>query len=127
MIEVKVQKSFITVSGHAGNGPPGHDIVCAAVSVLTQNLIKSIEDLTEDKIEYEISPGRVDIHYGNLSEKSKTLVDSFFIGVCAVAESCPENVMIKQAGPEPKPREGQKKLGSAPGGAERRKNEEKNL
>ena len=48
------------------------------VTALAQTLIKSIEDLTDDKIEYEISPGRVDIKYGNLSEKSKTLVDSFF-------------------------------------------------
>lgn len=95
MIEVNIQKQHITVSGHAGNGPPGQDIVCAAVSTLTQNLIKSILDLTEDKIEYGISPGRVDIHYGNLSEKSRTLVDSFFIGICVVAESYPENVMIK--------------------------------
>lgn len=95
MIEVSVCKDGITVAGHARHAPPGHDIVCAAVSVLAQNLIKSIEDLTEDKIEYDMSSGRVDIKYGNLSEKSKTLVDSFFIGICSVAESYPENVVIK--------------------------------
>lgn len=94
MIEVSVRKGSIAVTGHAKFAPPGQDIVCASISMLTQNLIKSIEDLTEDKIEYEISPGRVDIYYGNLSEESKTLVDSFFIGICMIANEYPENVRI---------------------------------
>lgn len=89
MIEVDVRKDGITVIGHAGYAPIGQDIVCAGVSTLTQNLIKSIEDLTADKIEYKISPGWVDIIYGDLSEASKTLVDSFFIGICGIAETYP--------------------------------------
>lgn len=94
MIEVSVRKDGITVSGHAGYAPAGQDIVCAGVTALTQTLIKSIEDLTEDKIQYSISPGRVDINYGNLSERSRTLVDSFFIGICKVADEYPDYVRI---------------------------------
>ena len=95
MIVVSVHQDGITATGHAGYAPPGQDIVCASVSTLAQNLIKSIEDLTEDKIKYDLSPGRVDIKYGNLSEKSKTLVDSFFIGIVLIANEYPENVTIK--------------------------------
>lgn len=95
MIAVSVRQDGITVTGHAGYAQPGHDIVCAAVSILTQNLIKSIEDLTDEKIEYSISPGKADIRYGNLSEKSKTLVDSFFIGICMIADEFPDHVRIK--------------------------------
>lgn len=94
MIEVSVRKDRIMVIGHAGYGPSGYDIVCAGVTALTQSLVRSIEDLTEDKIEYEISLGKADIRYGNLSEKSKTLVDSFFIGICAVASEFPDYVRI---------------------------------
>ena len=68
--------------------------MCAGVTALVQTLIRSIEDLTEDKIEYEISPGWVDIKYGNLSEKSRSLVDSFFIGICMIADEFPEYVRI---------------------------------
>ena len=92
MIEVSVRKDEIKISGHANYAVHGSDIVCAGVTALMQTLIKSIEDLTEDKMEYEISPGRVDIKYGDLSEKSKTLVDSFFIGICMIAEEFPESV-----------------------------------
>ena len=83
------------MTGHAGYAQPGHDIVCAAVSILTRNLIRSIEDLTAEKIEYSISPGKADIKYGNLSEKSRTLVDSFFIGICTIAGEYPDHVRIE--------------------------------
>lgn len=94
MIEVCVRKDGITVDGHAGYAQIGQDIVCAAVTTLTQTLIKSIEDLSDDRIKYSISPGWVDIHYRNLSEQSKTLVDSFFIGVSMIAGDYPEYVQI---------------------------------
>ncbi len=94
MIEVTVCKDEIKISGHANYAVSGSDIVCAGVTALVQTLIKSIEDLTDDKIEYEIFPGRVDIKYGNLSEKSRALVDSFFIGICMIADEFPEYVRI---------------------------------
>ena len=94
MIEVMVRDDHISVSGHAGYGPAGQDIVCAGVTALTQSLIKSINDLTADRIEYRISLGAADIKYGNLSEKAKVLVDSFFIGICMIADEFPENLRI---------------------------------
>lgn len=94
MIAVSVRKDGIEINGHAGYAETGKDIVCAGVTALTQTLIRSLEDLTRDEIEYEISPGRVDIHYGNLSEEGRLLVDSFFIGVCSIADEFPENVTI---------------------------------
>ena len=94
MIAVSVRKDGITVSGHANYAEAGKDIVCAGVSALIQTLIKSIGDLTEDKIEYEISPGRADIHYRDLSDAGKLLIDSFFIGVCQIADEFPDHVRI---------------------------------
>ena len=45
------------------------------------------------KIEYSISPGWADIKYGNLSEKAKTLVDSFFVGICMIADDAGERLL----------------------------------
>ena len=94
MIAVWVRKDGIKISGHAGYAEAGKDIVCSAVTTLTQTLIRSLEDLARDKIQYEISSGRADIHYRNLSEEGKLLVDSFFIGICQIAYEFPENVRI---------------------------------
>lgn len=87
----------ITIEGHANYAPPGQDIVCASVSTLVQVLIKCIEDMTDDKIEYSIQPGMVDIKFGNLSEKAQLLVSSFFIGAQMISEQYPNNVKIVQA------------------------------
>ena len=94
MIEVKIRPDEITLFGHANYAVAGQDIVCAGATALVQTLIRSIEDLTEDKIEYSISPGWADIKYGTLSEKAKTLVDSFFVGICMIADEYPDCVRI---------------------------------
>lgn len=94
MIGVTVRKDRLTVSGHAGYAARGEDIICAAVTALSITLFKSLTDLTEDKIEYDVQPGWVDIKYRDLSEKAKALVDSFFIGICLVADEFPGYIRI---------------------------------
>lgn len=94
MIAVCVRKDEIEVCGHANYAETGKDIVCAGVTALTQTLIRSLEHLTRDEIEYEISPGRADIHCGNLSEAGKLMVDSFFIGIIMIADEFPDHVRI---------------------------------
>ena len=95
MIAVSVRKDGIEINGHAGYAETGKDIVCAGVTALTQTLIRSMQGLLRDEIEYEVSPGRADIKYGNLSEEGKLLVDSFFIGICLIADEFPEYVRIE--------------------------------
>lgn len=41
------------VSGHAGYGKSGKDIICASVSALTINTVNAIEQLTENKFKCE--------------------------------------------------------------------------
>ena len=97
MIVITKYDNRITVKGHANYAPLGQDIVCASISTLVQVLIKCIEEMTEDKIEYSIRPGMVDIKFGNLSEKAQLLVSSFFIGAQMIADQYPNNVRLDQA------------------------------
>ena len=94
MIEIKVRPDHLTITGHARAGPPGQDIVCSAISTLFETLVRSIRKLTDDQIEYEISSGYAGLRYKHLSEKSRTLIDAFFIGCCGIAGSYPEYVAI---------------------------------
>ena len=94
MIEVRVDSGGVSVKGHSGYAPPGKDIVCAAVSALTLNLIKSIECLTKDRISYMVNTGDVSITYGDLSESAKLLIDSFFIGISRIEEQYPDNIRL---------------------------------
>lgn len=96
LIEVSVRKYGIKVKGHANLDIKGRDIVCAAVSMLTQNLIISIQDLTDDEVFHVQEPGEavIKLDLENLSEKAKTLVDSFFLGICALANEFPDNIKV---------------------------------
>ena len=94
MIAVSVRLDGITIDGHAGYAEAGKDIVCAGVTALTENLIDSIESLTKDTIQYDITLGRADIYFKNLSEAGKLLVDSFFLGICLIVDDFPEHVKI---------------------------------
>lgn len=94
MIDVNVRRDGIHVSGHAFYAEPGYDVVCAGVTTLANTLVESLEDLTEDIISWEVSSGNVVIHYRDLSEDGCLLVDSFFIGICQIADEFPGYVRI---------------------------------
>lgn len=94
MIVVSVREDGITIDGHAGYAEVGKDIVCAGVTALTQTLIESLEDLTSDSIHYDITPGRTDIYFKNLSEAGKLLVDSFFLGICLIIDDFPDYIKL---------------------------------
>lgn len=96
MIQVTRKTDSITIRGHANYAEHGRDIVCSAVSVLVQTLIQAVENLTADKITYDMSPGKVDIKFWCLSDPSKVLIDAFFIGIEGIAKAHPENVRVTE-------------------------------
>lgn len=96
MITITRTDDRIIIDGHAGYAPNGKDIVCAGVSTLAQTLIASIEELTEDAIQYDIQSGWVEIKFGKLSASAKLLIASFFVGVEMIADNYPDNVTLTE-------------------------------
>lgn len=95
MITIIISTDRVKIRGHASYAPRGQDIVCAGITALTQTLIESIETLTDSKILYDVSPGRVDIEIKNSGKATRLLVDSFFIGVKLIADEFPDNVRVE--------------------------------
>ena len=94
MIVVNVTTEGLTADGHAGYAEAGSDIVCAGISTLVQNLVYSLEALTEDLIQYNMEPGHMEVKYKDLSDQGRLLVDSFFIGVSGISAAYPEYVKL---------------------------------
>ena len=98
LIKVKKQRNqkmiFISLEGHAGYAQEGYDIVCAAVSILFQNLMFSIKSLTTGELECKKKNNMKQIEIRNLSDQVELLVNSFFIGIQKIAVVYPENVRI---------------------------------
>lgn len=72
LIVINRRKDGFIITGHAGYAEPGKDIVCAAVSALTQAFIASVEET-----KYNISARNAVIRYENLSKRGHLLLDSF--------------------------------------------------
>lgn len=79
----------IECSGHAGFADRGEDIVCAAISVLTINLLNSIEKFTDDGIviEQNDKKGLISIEFKDIpSKEADLLMRSFELGVSSIFE-----------------------------------------
>ena len=94
MIVITHKNGTIKIRGHAGYAEHGKDIVCAAVSTLTQVFIASVGEMTTDNLKCDIRAGNAVIRYRNLSEQAQVLMDSFFIGIKMIADEYPNHVRI---------------------------------
>ena len=84
MIEVTITSMGIQMNGHANRSVNGQDIVCAAISALTCNLINSLEELTNNRIRADTDSGKTAIEWECLDERGKLLIDSWFLGLAAI-------------------------------------------
>ncbi len=74
--------------GHAGFADYGNDIVCSAISVLTINLINSIDELTDDEITLvqDEDKGLIRFTFVNSPSSDATLlVKSFELGIESIS------------------------------------------
>lgn len=94
MIKITKHENEITIEGHAGLAPQGHDIVCAGISALLCTLALSADELTGDETSCELSAGSSWFRYESLSEELDLLIRSFFIGVRNIADAYPECVAV---------------------------------
>lgn len=84
----------LKVSGHAGFGEEGRDIVCAAVSVLTLNLANSIEQFCDDDFTVDSNDGFFHLTLQDRSEKSGLLLDSCILGLMDIGEEYRDFIKI---------------------------------
>ena len=94
MIDITVQPDRITVSGHAEYAEPGKDIVCAAISTLSQVFVASVEELTAAQIKTAQTGGYMEIVIEESTERAQVLLDSCLLGCRMIADQYPDNVRV---------------------------------
>ena len=76
--------------GHADYSDEGMDIVCAAVSALSVNMVNSVERLTDDlfSVEEKEEGGWLKLTFpGPVSDASRLLMDSLVLGIQSISET----------------------------------------
>ncbi|MGT2960169.1 ribosomal-processing cysteine protease Prp [Streptococcus caballi] len=89
----------VVLTGHAGSGEYGFDVVCAAVSALSISLVNSLEILANCQADLEIDDidggyMKIDISHvaHNTDEKAQLLFESFLLAMTNLAENSVEFV-----------------------------------
>lgn len=91
MVEIKVfregsKRIGLSVEGHSGYAEFGKDIICSAISVLSLNLINSVEEFTDDNIAYDIFEGYLSLDIYNPSKEAELLFNSCVLGLESIYE-----------------------------------------
>ena len=91
----------VQLSGHAGSGDPGHDLVCSAVSALTYTLEANVKSLEQAGIVRDVE---IKLNHGDAviackpcaDDVSSYVVRRIMAAVCAgyelLADRYPENI-----------------------------------
>ena len=88
----------LEVEGHAQLAPQGKDILCAAVSVLSENLANSLGSLLGLPLEIEAKKGlyKLALLPELASEESELLFSSAFLGLGVLARQYPKRIELKE-------------------------------
>ena len=107
MIEVIYNRPFhcVTVKGHARSGEEGHDLVCAAASVLMHTIAVAVGNLAEDEKVYRpvivLDKGDAEVSctpYNKYKSIVTLMLDTVCGGFELMARDCPENIRYEIRG-----------------------------
>lgn len=93
MIEVRFRGCSLEADGHAGSGPAGEDLVCAAFSMLMYTLRANLEDVRPPGLEISMEPGRVRMRC-SYNTKARAAMEFTRRGVEILARAYPGCVAI---------------------------------
>lgn len=85
----------LTVNGHAGYAQHGEDIVCSAVSALTETLIARLLELNA-KFSYKKEPGAVEVAMNRVTYDANEAFRFAVLGMQLIATAYPKNVDLQR-------------------------------
>lgn len=107
MIQVTYHRQYnrVTVEGHAGSGPEGHDLVCSAVSALALTLAGNVSYMQAQEAVYDVTidlkEGRAEIQctpYRRYKDSAAQIYRAVCVGFELLATKYPKNISYEVRG-----------------------------
>ena len=107
MIQVTYHRQYnrVTIEGHAGSGPEGHDLVCASVSALALTLAGNVKYMEAQEAVYgviiKLEEGNAEIQctpYRRYKDSVQQILRSICVGFELLATKYPENISYEAMG-----------------------------
>ncbi len=94
MIKVVIKKDNIIISGHAGYGLKGKDIVCASVSSIVITSLNAIIKIDEKAISYKQDEGFIEVNILKHENVVDTLINNMVSMLEELEKEYKENIKI---------------------------------
>ena len=107
MIQVTYHRLYnrVTVEGHAGSGPEGHDLVCSAVSTLALTLAGNVSYMAAQEAVWDVitklEEGNAEIQctpYRRYKDSVAQIFRAVCVGFELLATKYPENIKYEVLG-----------------------------
>ncbi len=83
--------------GHAGVAPYGEDIVCAAISMLSQTSILGLHEVAQQAMEYQMEDGELHILLSEpINESGQAILETMLLGIKNVADQYSDFVRVSE-------------------------------
>ena len=107
MIQVTYYRQYnrVTIEGHAGSGPKGHDLVCSAVSALALTLAGNVSYMEAQEavrnVTINLDEGNAEIQctaYRRYKESVEQIYRAICVGFELLTTKYPENISYEVRG-----------------------------
>ena len=101
MIRVRIERDStgrirgFEAKGHAGVGPRGNDIVCAAVSVLTDSVFLGLDRHLKREMEWDADSGDISVRLKeDPDELTEAILATLVLGLTEIQKIYPDRLRI---------------------------------
>ena len=101
MIRVRIERDStgriqgFEANGHAGAGPRGSDIVCAAVSVLTDSVFLGLDRHLKREMEWDADSGDISVRLKEApDELTEAILATLVLGLTEIQKIYPDRLRI---------------------------------
>ena len=101
MIRVRIERDSLgrirgfEAKGHAGAGPKGKDIVCAAVSVLTDSVFLGLDRHLKRALEWNADSGDISVRLKEApDELTEAILATMVLGLTEIQKIYPDRLRI---------------------------------
>ncbi len=101
MIRVRIERDStgriqgFEAKGHAGAGPRGNDIVCAAVSVLTDSVFLGLDRHLKREMEWDADSGDISVRLKEApDELTEAILATLVLGLTEIQKIYPDRLRI---------------------------------
>ncbi len=85
----------LEVKGHTGLGEEGTDIVCAAISALTQGALMGLKEVAKLNVESNIGDGYLSFKILETNEKADAILETLYIALKDIAKGYKRHIKME--------------------------------